>query len=321
MAYKSLKSRTLGFAGDTPRALPSYSIMQRGGGNNDRLSISWQEVISLARDAGSLSDPHAAIISASGDDAPPARGFEGYRFAQRETTLMSQQAYDIVVVGAGAAGCVVASYLAEHTDVSVALIEAGDTDRDPFIHIPAGFAKILAHDRHVWKYETVPQHGTKRAYRSGKVLGGGSSINAMAYVRGQIRDYTAWQDAVGETGNWSYNDLLPVFMAQENNDTFHDEFHGINGGLAVQQPKGINELNQYCLKAFQEYGIPFNPDYNGKSQIGVSPVQSTVGNQRRCSAVDAYLRQHLASGSAPRCSRRRTAAPARSSVTSSLRIS
>ncbi|WP_225707400.1 GMC family oxidoreductase [Bradyrhizobium cenepequi] len=209
---------------------------------------------------------------------------------------MSQGAYDIVIVGAGAAGCVVASYLAEHTDASIALIEAGDMDRDPFIHIPAGFANVLAHDRHVWKYETVPQHGTKRAYRSGKVLGGGSSINAMCYVRGQIRDYAAWQDAVGDTGKWSYNDLLPVFMAQEDNDTFHDEYHGINGGLAVQLPKGINELNQYCLKAFQEYGIPYNPDYNGKSQIGVSPVQSTVGNQRRCSAVDAYLRPHLASG-------------------------
>ncbi|KRR22716.1 GMC family oxidoreductase [Bradyrhizobium retamae] len=209
---------------------------------------------------------------------------------------MSQEAYDIVIVGAGAAGCVVASYLAEHTDASIALIEAGDMDRDPFIHIPAGFANILVHDRHVWKYETIPQHGTKRAYRSGKVLGGGSSINAMCYVRGQIRDFAAWQDAVGDTGKWSYEDLLPVFMAQEDNDTFHDEYHGIDGGLAVQQPKGINKLNQYCLKAFQEYGVPFNPDYNGKSQIGVSPVQSTVGNQRRCSAVDAYLRPHLASG-------------------------
>ncbi|WFU42762.1 FAD-dependent oxidoreductase [Bradyrhizobium sp. CB82] len=209
---------------------------------------------------------------------------------------MSQEAFDIVVVGAGAAGCVVASYLAEHTDVSIALIEAGDTDRDPFIHIPAGFAKILAQDRHVWKYETVPQHGTKRAYRSGKVLGGGSSINAMAYVRGQKRDFAAWQATVGDTGKWSYEDLLPVFMAQEHNDTFHDEYHGINGGLSIQQPKGINELNQYCLKAFQEYGLPYNPDYNGESQIGVSPVQSTVGHQRRCSAVDAYLRRHLASG-------------------------
>jgi hypothetical protein len=81
-----------------------------------------------------------------------------------------------------------------HTDASIALIEAGGVDRDPFIHIPAGFANMLAHDRNVWKYETVPQHGTKRAYRSGKVLGGGSS---MAYVRGQTRDYA--QDAVGDT--------------------------------------------------------------------------------------------------------------------------
>jgi choline dehydrogenase-like flavoprotein len=113
---------------------------------------------------------------------------------------MSQEAYDIVIVGAGAAGCVVASYLAEHTDASIALIEAGEMDRDPFIHIPAGFAIMLAHDRHVWKHETVPQHGTRRAYRSGKVLGGGSSINAMAYVRGQARDYAAWQAAVGDTG-------------------------------------------------------------------------------------------------------------------------
>ncbi len=214
----------------------------------------------------------------------------------KEKTLMSHEAYDIVIVGAGAAVCVVASYLAERTDASIALIEAGDMDRDPFIHIPAGFAKLLAHDRHVWKYETIPQHGTKRAYRSGKVLGGGSSINAMCYVRGQIRDFAAWQDAVGDTGKWSYEDLLPVFMAQEDNDTFHDEYHGIDGGLAVQLPKGINKLNQYCLKAFQEYGVPYNPDYNGRSQIGVSPVQSTVGDQRRCSAVDAYLRPHLTSG-------------------------
>ena len=209
---------------------------------------------------------------------------------------MFKESYDVVIVGAGAAGCVVASYLAEHSDASIALIEAGEMDRDPFIHIPAGFAKILASKRHIWDYETVPQHGTKRLYASGKVLGGGSSINALCYVRGQKRDYAAWQEAVGDTGNWSYEDLLPVFVAQESNDTFHDEFHGIDGGLAVQQPKGINPLNQYCLKAFQEYGLPYNPDYNGKSQIGVAPVQSNVGHQRRCSAVDAYLRPHLASG-------------------------
>ncbi len=208
---------------------------------------------------------------------------------------MQAESYDVVIVGAGAAGCVVAAHLAENTNLSIALIEAGETDTDPFIHIPAGYAYILAHDRHVWKYETVPQHGHVKPYRSAKVLGGGSAINAMCYVRGQERDFAAWQAAVGNTGAWSYEDLLPHFMAQENNDTWHNDHHGIDGGLAVQLPRGINKLNQYCLKAFQEYGLPYNPDYNGVSQIGVSPVQSTVGEQRRCSAVDAYLRPHLKS--------------------------
>jgi choline dehydrogenase len=116
----------------------------------------------------------------------------------------------------------------------------------------------------------------------------------MCNVRDQIRDYAAWQDAVGDTGKWSYNDLLPVFMAQEDNDTFHDEYHGIDGGLAVQQPKGINKLNQYCLKAFQEYGISYNPDYNGKSQIGVSQVQ--VYGRKSAPVQRGRLRPHLASG-------------------------
>src|SRR6516165_366000 len=178
---------------------------------------------------------------------------------------MSQEAYDIVIVGAGAAGCVVASYLAEHTDASIALIEAGDTDRDPFIHIPAGFAKILVHDRHVWKYETVPQHGTKRAYRSGKVLGGGSSINAMCYVRGQIRDYAAWQDAVGDTGKWSYEDLLPVFMAQEHNDTFHDDYNG-ESQIGVSRCSQRSEISGgaarstlICVRTSPRAASPFSP--------------------------------------------------------------
>src|SRR3546814_12122379 len=122
--------------------------------------------------------------------------------ARMGKTLMYHEAYDIVIVGAGAAGCVVASYLAEHTSASIALIEAGGVDRDPFIHIPAGFANMLAHDRNVWKYETVPRHGTKRAYRSAKVLGGGSSLNAMASVRGPLRDYAAWLDGGGTGAGW-----------------------------------------------------------------------------------------------------------------------
>jgi len=209
---------------------------------------------------------------------------------------MTTKSFDVLIVGSGAAGCVVAGYLAEHTNATIAIIEAGGKDRDPLIHIPAGFGNILAKDKHVWTDSTIPQHGTPRRFRSGKVLGGGTSVNAMCYVRGQKRDFDAWDEATGGEGGWNYGSMWQAFIEQEKNDTFHNEHHGISGNLAVQLPKGINELNQYCLKAFQEYGLPYNPDYNGASQIGVSPVQSNIENKRRCSAVNAHLRRHLDSG-------------------------
>jgi choline dehydrogenase-like flavoprotein len=209
---------------------------------------------------------------------------------------MTNQSFDVVVVGSGAAGCVVASYLAEHTKASIAIIEAGGKDGDPLIHIPAGFGNILANDTHVFKDNTIPQHGSERRFRSGKVLGGGTSVNAMCYVRGQKRDFDGWEQAARGEGGWSYVNMWKAFIEQESNDTFHNEHHGIHGNLAVQMPNGINELNQYCLKAFQEYGLPYNPDYNGASQIGVAPVQSNIKNKRRCSAVEAHLRRHLDSG-------------------------
>ncbi|MES2235362.1 FAD-binding protein [Pseudomonas veronii] len=209
---------------------------------------------------------------------------------------MTNQSFDVIVVGSGAAGCVVAGYLAEHTKASIAIIEAGGKDGDPLIHIPAGFGNILAHDKHVFKDNTIPQHGSERRFRSGKVLGGGTSVNAMCYVRGQKRDFDGWEQAARGEGGWSYANMWKAFIEQESNDTFHNEHHGIHGNLAVQMPNGINELNQYCLKAFQEYGLPYNPDYNGDSQIGVAPVQSNIKNKRRCSAVEAHLRRHLNSG-------------------------
>lgn len=209
---------------------------------------------------------------------------------------MSSGKTDVVIIGSGAAGCVVASYVAEHTDATVTLLEAGGTDQDPLIKIPGGFAKILQYDKHMWQYNTVPMYGTARPYRSGKVLGGSTSVNAVCYVRGQPRDYDSWQVAAGGEGCWSYADMLPHFVAQECNDTFHDAYHGIDGTLQVQLTKNINELNQICVKAFQEYGLPYNVDYNGASQIGVSPVQTNISKAKRCSAVDAYLRKHMKSG-------------------------
>ena len=209
---------------------------------------------------------------------------------------MTTKSFDVLIVGSGAAGCVVASYLAENSRASIAVIEAGGKDSDPLIHIPAGFGTILAKDKHVWTHSTVAQHGTERRFRSGKVLGGGTSVNAMAYVRGQKRDFDAWDEATAGDGDWNHASMWRAFIEQEKTATFPDDHHGTQGNLAVQLPKGINELNQYCLKAFQEYGLPYNPDYNGASQIGVSPVQSNIENSRRCSAVVAHLRRHLESG-------------------------
>lgn len=209
---------------------------------------------------------------------------------------MSTKEFDVVIVGSGAAGCVVADYLARHTRASIAVIEAGDKDRDPMIHIPAGYSNILAHDRHVWAYDTVPVHGTPRRFRMGKVVGGGSSINAMCYVRGQKQDFDAWQAAVGDTGDWSWDTMIQAYIEQEKNDTFHNAHHGIHGDLSVELPKGINELNQRCMKAFQEYGLPYNADYNGDFQNGVSPVQTNTLNGKRCSAAVAYLHRHVDSG-------------------------
>ncbi|WP_241170667.1 GMC family oxidoreductase N-terminal domain-containing protein, partial [Serratia marcescens] len=175
---------------------------------------------------------------------------------------MNKNCFDVVIVGSGAAGCVVADYLATNTQASIAVLEAGKTDLDPMIHIPAGYSEILAKDKHVWLYETVPQHGNVQKFRMGKVVGGGTSINAMCYVRGQRRDIDTWQQSVNDE-EWSYDSLWKTFIEQENNDTFHNKTHGISGNLSVQLPHGINKSNQYCMKAFQEFGLPYNPDYNG----------------------------------------------------------
>lgn len=203
-----------------------------------------------------------------------------------------QNDYDVIIVGGGAAGCVVAGKLASKTDLNILLLEAGGDDNDMLIHIPAGFAKMLQKDKHVWPYNTIPQkqlHNDVKRYRSGKVIGGGSSVNAMCYVRGQKRDYQQWVAATGDDADWSWENVLTYYVAEEGNDTFHNQYHGSFGPLKVSLPKNINKLNMGCLRAFQEQGLPYNPDYNGESQIGVSPVQGNFYEAKRCSAAVAYL--------------------------------
>lgn len=200
--------------------------------------------------------------------------------------------YDVVVVGGGASGCLIAGRLAAETDAKVLLIEAGGTDWNPLIHIPAGFSKLLAHGQFVWPYKTVPQpqlDGRQIPQQQGKGLGGGDSINAMCVVRGQAADFDGWSEALGGEGGWSFDALLPHFRGMEANDLLADAYHGSDGPFGVSQPVRINPLNLATIRAFQQVGLAYNADYNGADQRGVGPAQVAMRKARRVSAATAFL--------------------------------
>ncbi|MDH3451089.1 MAG: GMC family oxidoreductase N-terminal domain-containing protein [Gammaproteobacteria bacterium] len=201
---------------------------------------------------------------------------------------------DYLIVGAGPAGCVLASRLTEDPSVSVLVLEAGGHDWHPYIHMPAGFAKLTG-ERGNWGWSTVPQSGVgERAfwYPQGKVVGGGSSINAQIYTRGNRADYDAWADEAGCHG-WSYRDVLPYFRRAEDNDSYHDTYHASDGPLGVSFPVNPLPISRVYLRAGQQAGIPFNADFNGAQQAGVGFYQLTQRDARRCSAAVAYLRPAL----------------------------
>ncbi|MCY4001329.1 MAG: choline dehydrogenase [Bacteroidetes bacterium] len=198
--------------------------------------------------------------------------------------------YDYVIVGAGAAGCVVAHRLAEDPHVRVLLLEAGPPDHSPLIHMPAGFAKLTGKSVN-WCFKTVPQkHLNHREmhYPQGRTLGGSTSINAMIYIRGHRLDYEEWKN-LGCAG-WGYDDVLPYFKKSENNERFVNEYHAQGGPLNVADQIQSNPLTRAFVRSAQEVGIPYNPDLNGAQQSGVSYYQVTQRNVRRESAATAFLR-------------------------------
>ena len=200
--------------------------------------------------------------------------------------------FDYIIVGGGSSGCVMAERLSENPMTKVLMIERGRNDFHPWIHIPAAFFKILKSGRDIKNYVAAPSEamaGRPTIVPTGKVIGGGSSVNAMLYVRGQSEDYDNWAQ-LGAKG-WSYSDCLPVFRDLENNELYSNDYHGSKGDLHVSEPKFKHPLSEAFVAAAQETGIPFNPDFNGAVQEGVGFYQTTTHNGRRWSAAQAFLRK------------------------------
>lgn len=201
------------------------------------------------------------------------------------------EGFDVVVVGGGSAGSVLAARLSEDRERRVLLLEAGPPDTDRLIHLPVGFYKMTSGPL-TWGYRTVPQRqggGRRMPFAQARVLGGGSSINAMVFTRGNPRDYDVWAEEEGCDG-WSFKDVLPYFRKSEGNNRLADAYHGCDGPLGVSDQICPSPLSRAFVRAAQEAGIPFNPDFNGARQEGCGLYQVTQRGARRSSAAVSYLR-------------------------------
>jgi choline dehydrogenase-like flavoprotein len=202
------------------------------------------------------------------------------------------QEYDFIVAGGGSSGCVVASRLSENPQHRVLLIESGQRDTDKYIHIPATFFKVLEKGRDALFYASEPEAGLggrPSIVPQGHVLGGGSSVNAMVYIRGSRQDYDTW--AQMGCRNWGYDKVLPIFRDIESNQRLSGEYHGVGGELTVSDRAYGHPLSWAFIRAAQEVGIPYNEDFNGSRQEGVGFYQTTTSKGRRRSAAEAFLRK------------------------------
>ncbi len=197
--------------------------------------------------------------------------------------------FDFIVIGAGSAGCALASRLTENDRYRVLLLEAGPK-RHLLSTVPVSFSKLIDNPSANWCYRSEPEDttgGRAIPVPRGRVLGGSSAINGLVFVRGQRADFDTWAQ-LGNRG-WSFDDVLPIFKRMERFERGADSFRGASGPLRVSVERDQNPLYEALFRAADEIGLPRNPDYNGAEQEGIARTQTTISNGRRMSAAVAYL--------------------------------
>ena len=198
--------------------------------------------------------------------------------------------YDYIVVGAGSAGAVVANRLSADPRSKVLLLEAGPASH-PWSRVPIGFAKLISNPAANWLYSSEPEantKGRKLPVPRGRMLGGSSAINGLAFVRGQAQDFDTWAQ-MGNQG-WAYENVLPFFKRMESYEGDGDDaFRGREGPIRVTDPQPSEPLFAALIKAAGEVGIAHNPDYNGARQDGIAMSQASIAGGRRMSTAHCYL--------------------------------
>ena len=214
---------------------------------------------------------------------------------QMASEIKFDEEYDVVVAGAGSAGCIVATRLTEDPKLSLCLIEAGKRDRNPWIHVPLGFGKVVPNPNLNWGYQTEPEpglNGRRITWPRGKVLGGSGSINGLVFLRGAPSDFDEWE-RLGAKG-WGYKDVLPYFKKSEHNESGAYDWRAQGGPMHLSEIKNPSAPARAFVESATRLQIPRNHDFNGEKIEGVGYVQLNVRNGRRVSTAVGYLKPNLA---------------------------